>query len=322
MSHFARQRFEQGVIRVPQFGTVSRLTLAPMTRDKLLDVIAARVRPLLAEFFGRDTYDLPPLFPYTEDDLKAALSTQAGLPLRLALQSLRDSYDRRIFGKTIAAAATAPAAIAPAPGAALEADMEKHWQQQLREARRRGVVPDELQAGMQDWLQSMIATATPTSAGRLLTVRNENFGKHPAYGQITTFQLQRAEGIANLAVGILLGAGKGMSVDLETKLSIVAGRNGTLDRLVLLWPKGSDVPSPIDEQLPKATRDVWLTYAKKGVTQRVQLKAIDEETMHPWLALPRCAAKSKLKSKERPTKPCTASSSSTPATCYHWSAVH
>jgi hypothetical protein len=285
MSHFAQQRFEQGVIRVPQFGTVSRLTLAPMTVEKLAAVIEARVRPVLTDFTG-PVKELPRAFPFTEEDVRTVVGKSVGLPLRLAMQALGARYERLVYG-------TAPAMIAPAPARppAPEAAMEERWQEAVREAKSYegswSTAILVIHAGIKFWLDSLIATGTAISLGRLIRAESQTSGNHPFAGQITRLDVQGEQGAVQVVLGLLLSQGKGMPGDLKTKLSLVASENGKLARFVLLWPRGADLVRPIHDQLPPATRDIWTAFAKDGLTSRVVLKSIDKETLYPWLALPR-----------------------------------
>jgi hypothetical protein len=296
MSSYAEQRFLQGVIRVPQFGSVSTVTFPEVSAKQLADIVAARMKPLLVEFHESDLLDAPAIFPFQEDDLNRIARTEKGQtpPLRQALQRLRDRYDELVNGALKRPEDRAKRKPTDAAnGKNFIEPLESCWQREQRAAKRKveagglGVQADELHAGILKWFESLIAEGTATASGKPVTASNQVVGNHPSYGQLTRYQWSNGKDRQEMGLGLLLGTGTGMRPDLETKLKMVAAQPEPVDTLIILWPKGADLQPPIHENFPQATRAVWDKYEKMGATRRVQLRSIALEDVVPWLALPR-----------------------------------
>jgi hypothetical protein len=296
MTEYVKQRFAQGVIRVPRFGSVSTVLLARLSSEELTDIAAARMKPLLTDFYDGPVPDGAGTYPFQSEDLaKIARAGSEAPPLRQTLQALRDRYDEIVNGKIATINGTPGPAPPPTPPP-LRPDttverLEALWQRELRAARRKleqgslAGLADELHAGVLKWFECVIAEGTATPSGRPTAAANAALGGHPTYGQITTYEWMTGQQPRKLGLGLLLGTGAGMPRDLETKLKILAVSPCPVEMLVILWPRGDQVTSPVHEQFPPGTRAVWDQFQKKGVTQHVHLQAVSREEIAPWLAL-------------------------------------
>jgi hypothetical protein len=295
MSSYAEQRFLQGVIRVPQYGSVSTLTFPEVSPKQLGEIVAARMKPLLVEFHESEHLDAPAIFPFQEEDLSRIARTDKGQtpPLRQALQRLLDRYDELVNG-TARRPDDRPKRKAgdAANGKNFIEPLETCWQREQRKAKGKleagglGMQADELHAGILKWFESLIAEGTSSPGGKPVGAANQVVGAHPTYGQLTRYQWSNGKDRQDIGLGLLLGTGPGMRHDLETKLKMIAANPEPVDTLIVLWPKGGDVQPPIHENFPQATRAVWDKYEKMGVTRRVQLRSIALEDVVPWLAMP------------------------------------
>jgi hypothetical protein len=290
MSEYVKQRFAQGVIRVPRYGSVSSIILPRLSKEQLGDVVAARVKPLLVDFGGEHGPGVLPTSPFQDDDLvKIARVGLDAPPLRQILQALRDRYDEIVNGQQ--APIIEPPRPPPPPDVFVER-LDACWQRELRAAKRKleqsnlAGLADDLHAGVVKWLECLVAEGTATASGRPSKAANALLGSHPTYGQITTYQWSDGDRHRILSLGLLLGVGAGMPRDLETKLKIMSAPSCPMESLVILWPRGEQLQPPVHEHLPDSTRAVWDQFAKKGATQRVHLRSVCREDIAPWLALP------------------------------------
>jgi hypothetical protein len=292
ISDYALQRFQQGVIRVPGHGSLRELNLLNVSNGNLEKIVAARLRPLLKEFYGSEEVEVPNSFPFQQEDLERIARTEGNEPpLRQALQALRDRYEELVNGQSLT---TQPGPlIASVPPASLFLDqIETTWKQELRSANKRLAevamtgLADDLHNGILKWLELLIAEGTALPSGRPTTVANAVVGDHPTYGQITRYDWSSAAAAHSTGLGFLIGAGKGMARDLETKLKIAASNSESVETLVILWPKGDHLIAPIHENLPDATAEVWKKFEKRGVTRKVQLRSVAPDIFATWLAMP------------------------------------
>jgi hypothetical protein len=300
MSSYAEQRFQQGMLRVPDYGSLSVLRFPEVSAEQLGAIVAARMRSLLASFGEADAPEVPAIFPFGPEDLQRIARSEGNQPpLRQALQALRDRYDELVNGRMEKEeAVTRPLTGLGSPTSSTVDDtlvemLEAHWQRELRAARRRietgglGALADDLHAGIARWLECLIAEGTSTAAGRPTRVENATLGAHPTFGQVTLLEWTGETVTRNVGIGLVLGERAGMPRDLETKLKMIASVPPRFEYLILLWPRGDDLPPPVHDHLPAATRAVWDQYEKAGVTRRVLLQSIAPEQLASWLALPR-----------------------------------
>jgi hypothetical protein len=213
--------------------------------------------------------------------------------LRQALQQLRDRYDELVNG-AVKRPEDRPRRkpVDAVNGKNFIEPLETCWQREQRAAKRKleagglGVQADELHAGILKWFESLIAEGATTPSGKPVAASNQVGGNHPTYGQLTRYQWSTGKDRQEMGLGLLLGTGRGMQPDLETKLKMISAQPEQVEMLIILWPRGSDLRPPIHENFPQATRAVWDKYEKMGVTRRVQLRSIAVEDVVPWLALP------------------------------------
>jgi hypothetical protein len=300
ISPYAQQRFQQGVIRVPGRGSLSTLALPPVSVAGLRQIVAARLRPLRVEFFGEDQGETPDIVPFQDGDLKKTSRTQEGdePPLRQALQALRDRFEELVNGRSAGLVAPAMSVSSTTDSALIMEQLEQTWKQQQRAANanvsRNGYngLANDLHAGLRQWLDFLIAEDAGTSAGKPTAAANKIVGGHPTYGQATRYTWREGERSRDMALGFLLAGGAGMPRDLEAKLALAAATRDPVDLLVILWPKGPDLPEPVHESLPRGSRDVWTQYEKRGVTCKVLLRCVAADSLICWLALPPWLAQS------------------------------
>jgi hypothetical protein len=81
-------------IHVPEHGTIQALRLEAPPPELVLRVVEQRLRPALEEL--PDFEELPPLFPFTEEQVLRVARTEP--TLRDMLQQFRHHFDRLIFG--------------------------------------------------------------------------------------------------------------------------------------------------------------------------------------------------------------------------------
>jgi hypothetical protein len=293
-SDYVTQRLQQGVIRVPHYGSVSELTFPPVSAERLAELAASRLRSVSEEFHGVEEFDAHSIAPFSQEDLKRiARGDGQEPPLRQALQQLRDRYDELVNGNSgTAAQSTITNLSAPPDGPSVE-ELEGCWQTELRSAGRRlegntlASLADELHAGIALWMKCLIADGTAAESGRPTSVVNEVFGGHPTYGQLTKYEWESGSARQNVGLGLLVGTGPGMPRDLDAKLKMIAAPSRPVDVLVLLWPKGADPALPPQDHFPPGTRGVWDQYERSGITSRLRLRMLAPEELAPWLALPR-----------------------------------
>jgi hypothetical protein len=295
LSTYAEQRFQQGVMRVPGLGSLSRLEFPQVSARQLQEIVTARMRPLLTEFYESDKLDAPATFPFSEEDLRHIARADEHIPpLRQALQALRDRYEQLVNGMPDSAEPPVDnESLTVAQNGTLIDLLEACWQREHRAAQRRieggglGALADELHAGISRWLECLIAECAATPYGRPTAVSNTTLGAHPTFGQVTKVQWTCENDSQDIGLGLLLGERKGMPRDLETKLKMIASLPRPFETLVLLWPRGTELIPPVHEQLPTATRAIWDQYEESGATGRIRLRSITLEKIVPWLALPR-----------------------------------
>src|SRR5262249_23564688 len=156
------------------------------------------------------------------------------------------------------------------PKESLIESMEARWQQELRTARRRiendgiATLADELHNGIVKWFECLIAEGS--TAPRPQAARNVILGNHPTYGQVTQYEGRDARVVGRLGVGLLLGTGKGMPRDLETKLQTTALEPHPFELLILIWPRDTVLSAPYDQHFSEASRIIWERFDKTKAT--------------------------------------------------------
>jgi hypothetical protein len=99
-------------VHVPGFGTIKALRLEAPAPELVRLVVQARLRPALHEL--ADFAELPPLFPFTEEQVNRVARTEP--TLRDMLQQFRHLFDHLVYGEAQASSAvTVESAEAPMP---------------------------------------------------------------------------------------------------------------------------------------------------------------------------------------------------------------
>ena len=80
-------------VHVPRHGTIKTLRLEAPPPDLVRQIVAARLRPALEEL--SDAADLPPLFPFTDEQILRAARTEP--TLRDMLQQFRHLFDHLVY---------------------------------------------------------------------------------------------------------------------------------------------------------------------------------------------------------------------------------
>src|SRR5207249_9423591 len=101
-------------VHVPRYGTIKTLRLEAPPPDLVRRVVEARLRPALEEL--PDFADLPPIFPFTDDQVTRVARTEP--TLRDMLQQFRHLFDHVVYGEAALVHATTVDAPAEVPGLA------------------------------------------------------------------------------------------------------------------------------------------------------------------------------------------------------------
>jgi hypothetical protein len=165
-------------VHVPGHGTIKALRLEAPPVDLVRLVVQARLRPTLEEL--PDFADLPPLFPFSDEQVTRVARTEP--TLRDMLQQFRHLFDHIVYGETQAAAAVTvesssevPAARTIVPAGTVPAEVKSMIvvETPATPAPARGTKPaagpDSITSGTlaQSWEQEMLAAAnnlTPEGA--------------------------------------------------------------------------------------------------------------------------------------------------------------
>src|SRR5262249_17136438 len=196
-------------IHLPGHGTLKALRLESPPPEQVRLVVEARLRPALRDL--PDAADLPPLYPFTPEQVQQIARTES--TLRDMLQQCRQLFDHLVYGHTEKAAydvaETSRATTRTPPGQPLPvksavvvqarpqgvpaAGAGESWDQEIRNAVTKlspsGALTGatrELQAGLGALLQICHEHGVKVGPWRLQHVVPEfTFGDHPTYGVIT-----------------------------------------------------------------------------------------------------------------------------------------
>jgi hypothetical protein len=303
-------------VHLPGHGTIKTLRLEAPPAELVRRVVAARLQPALAEL--GTSGDLPPLFPFNDEQVDRVARTEP--TLRDMLQQFRHLFDHLLYGQVQRAAyetaekveTCPPAADLPAgvksvvvvetTGSAdgrpvpptpvrstgpLPALFVESWEEQLAAARHK-LAPEgaltgatrELQAGLGAFLQLCYEHGVKVGPWRLQHVVPElTFGEHPTYGVITIAHWVCKDGQPwKVGVGLFLGRGPGKPKDLETKLASLQVTPAVIDHLILLRPED-------DVNLSGKSKTLWQEAERRG--QHARLEALSLDNFAVLYAIPR-----------------------------------
>jgi hypothetical protein len=291
-------------IHLPEHGTVKALRLEAPPPELVRRVVEARLRPALEGL--PDFGDLPPLFPFTPEQVERVARTEP--TLRDMLQQFRRLFDVVVYGGTDGQAAAAPGGRLPAepgpvvksvvvvetpaeppadapaadaeaapPAAGARPSLDDLWEQEVRSARRK-LEPEgaltgatrELQAGLGEFLRICHEHGVKVGPWRLQHVVPEwSFGEHPTYGVVTLAHWACRGGQPwKVGVGLFLGRGQGKPRDLTIKLSTFETEPAVVDHLILLRPED-------DLALSGKSKAVWQEAERRGRHARLEPVALD-----------------------------------------------
>jgi hypothetical protein len=289
-------------IHLPNHGTLKTLRLEAPPPELVRRVVEARLRPALEEL--PDFTELPPLFPFTEEQAERVAHTEP--TLRDMLQQFRHLFDRIVFGAEASfedrGSPAAPSNRLPAPELpagvksvviveappdlaardSRSADVPKTpigelWDQEVRSARRK-LEPEgaltgatrELQAGLGAFLRICHEHGVKVGPWRLQHVVPEwTFGEHPTYGAITIAHWVCKDGQPwKVGIGLFLGRGPAKPKDLGTKLSALEVEPAVIDHLILLRPED-------DLGLSGKSKSLWQEAERRGRHARLEPVALD-----------------------------------------------
>lgn len=297
-------------VHVPGHGTVKALRLEAPAPDLVRRVVEARLRGVREQLPDHET--LPPLFPFTDEQVEQIARTEP--TLRDMLQQFRLLFDYLVYGEvqknayeddTPAPRATGPAATiksvavvetpvqqtdgaawvkshpAPTIRPAAGPQVLEAWEHAVQAAHAT-LSPEgsltgatrELQAGLGSFLQTCHEHGVKVGPWRLQHVVPEwTFGEHPTYGVITIAHWVCKDGQPwKVGIGLFLGRGAGKPRDLEMKLSALDATPTVIDHLILLRPDD-------DIALSGKSKTLWQEAERRGRHARLEPVSLDHFAM-------------------------------------------
>jgi hypothetical protein len=290
-------------IHLPGHGTLKALRLESPPAEQVRLVVEARLRPAFRDL--PDAADLPPLYPFTPEQIQQIARTES--TLRDMLQQCRQLFDHLVYGHSEKAAydvaegshvtaRTLPAQQLPVksavvvqarPQGAPAAGAGESWDQEVRNAVTKltpaGALTGatrELQAGLGTLLQICHEHGVKVGPWRLQHVVPEfTFGDHPTYGVITIAHWTCKDGQPwKVGIGLFLGRGPGKPKDLEMKLAALDANPPVIDHLILLRPED-------DLALSGKSKTLWQEAERRG--RHARLEALSAEGFGVLYGFPR-----------------------------------
>lgn len=296
-------------VHVPAFGTIQTLRLEAPSPALARKVVEQRLRATLQEIPDLD--ELPPLYPFTEEQVERIARTEP--TLRDMLQQYRALFDHVVFGAeenkdahrtgekeiipsrlpsddtipVVKSAIVVDAVAAAAADALPVSSLAETWDQEIRAAKRR-LEPEgaltgatrELQSGLGLFLQTCHEHGVKVGPWRLQHVVPEwTFGDHPTYGALAIAHWACKDGQPwKVGIGLFLGRGAAKPRDLATKLEALKVEPPVVDHLILLRPED-------DLALTGKSKTLWQEADKAG--HHARLEALAAESFALLASLPR-----------------------------------
>ncbi len=286
-------------VHVPGHGTIKALRLEAPPPELARRVVETRLRSALETL--PEHAELPPLFPFTEEQVLQVARTEP--TLRDMLQQYRHLFDHLVYGEVQKTAydveapipAAAPTAIplatvaprmsgtpdevrvksvvvvetpadggVPNLGETLDQEMGAAQERLMSEGALTGATR-ELQMGLGAFLQTCFEHGVKVGPWRLAHVVPEwTFGEHPTYGVISIAHWVCRDGQPwKVGVGLFMGRGAGKPRDLEIKLSALELTPTVIDHLILLRPDD-------DVALTGKSKAVWQESERRGRQTRLE----------------------------------------------------
>jgi hypothetical protein len=277
-------------IHLAGHGTLTALKLEAPPADLVHRVVEARLQPGLQSMGLADTSALPPLFPFTPEQVERVARTEP--TLRDMLQQFRQLFDAIVF-RTGEVPADPPVNRLPpeptpvpvksvvvvnaTPTPAAKMPLAELWDQEVRAARRK-LEPDgaltgatrELQAGLGTFLRVGFEQGFKVGPWRISHVVPEwAFGDHPTYGVLTLAHwVCRGGQPWKVGVGLFLARAAAKPRDLQTKLSALEDEPTVVEHLILLRPED-------DLALSGKSKSLWQEAEKRGRPARLEPVSLD-----------------------------------------------
>ncbi|MGL4555073.1 MAG: hypothetical protein ACRC33_28240 [Gemmataceae bacterium] len=286
-------------IHLAGHGTLSALKLEAPPADLVSRVVEARLRPGLQSMGLGETASLPPLFPFTPEQVERVAKTEP--TLRDMLQQYRQLFDAIVFRTGDVPAEPAANRLPPEPlpvpvksvvvvnaaPASSKMPLAELWEQEVRAARRK-LEPDgaltgatrELQAGLGAFLRVGFEQGFKVGPWRISHVVPEwTFGDHPTYGVLSLAHWVCRGGTPwKVGVGLFMAKAAAKPRDLQTKLAALEVEPAVVEHLILLRPED-------DLSLSGKSKSLWQEAEKRGRPAR--LEPVSLEAFSVLYAFPR-----------------------------------
>ena len=275
---WSQSRLERGV-SLPGKPPLHRMHLPAPKAEELKKLIGNRMTSIRAALPAADA--VPDWFPFSLEFVSQIGSSDQ--VIRGKIESLRNEYDVLVFG---AIAST------PATGGQVEPNQKESeraslaarvWKLKQSEAGRKldsSLLGNGqgLAQGLGELLQSGLADSSPSATVHPLV----EIGDDPRYGSLCLIEHPANGTTVRIAIGLLLASGRGMAMDLQSKLAAFHDEKTRAGRLVVLWLT-NNAHANLADALPARTREVW---DEAGAGRKTTLRRVDMADLRRMLAFP------------------------------------